>query len=100
MGHKLILNRFEVDIGLSGGANKRVNQSTHSPIMQTTMLSAFLLVLALFSLILAANAVRTGEVVWRGGSVAARRSDDPGLFWLLVVAQAAISILIAWQALY
>ena len=63
------------------------------------MLNAFLLVLAVFSVLLAANAVRTGEVIWRGGSVAARRSDNPGLFWLLVLAQAAIGALIAWRAL-
>lgn len=63
------------------------------------MLKFFLLILALFAFLLSANSVRTGEITWRGGSVAARRRETPGLFWLLVVAQAGVGALIAWRAL-
>ena len=61
------------------------------------MQAAFLLLLALFCVLLAANSIRTGEVAWRGGAVAARRSESPGLFWLLVVAQVAVGAAIAWR---
>lgn len=67
--------------------------------MNAPLVTAFMLVLALFAIIVAAKSVRTGEVAWRGGTVAARRSDSPGLFWVLVVAQAAVGVLIAWRAL-
>ena len=66
--------------------------------MNTTVLNACLLVLALFALLLAANSVRTGEVAWRGGALAARRRDNPGQFWLLVVAQVVVGVFVAWKA--
>ncbi|MEO7431936.1 MAG: hypothetical protein ABIR62_07905 [Dokdonella sp.] len=67
--------------------------------MNPTLANAFLLLLALFTLLLAANSVRTGEVAWRGGNVAARRNDNPGLFWLLVAALVGVGVLIAWRVL-
>ncbi len=67
--------------------------------MNATLLNIFLLILALFALLLAANAVRQGQVAWRSGAVAARRRDNPGLFWLLVAAQVLVGVLIAWRAL-
>lgn len=62
------------------------------------LMTAFLFMLALFAFVLAANSVRTGEVAWRGGAVAARRRDNPALFWSLVLAQVGVSALMAWRA--
>lgn len=63
------------------------------------LLTVFLLVLALFAWVLAANAIRTGEVAWRGGAIAAKRSENAGLFWVLVFAEVVVGAGIAWRAL-
>ena len=52
-----------------------------------TLMSIFLGALAVTVAILTVQAIRSGEVKWRNGSIAATRSEDPGLFWGIVFLQ-------------
>jgi hypothetical protein len=66
--------------------------------MTGSLQTVFLYVLALFVCAIAVNSVRTGEVAWRGGTVAARRREEPVLFWVLVALQFAVACVICWRA--
>lgn len=59
----------------------------------------FIMLMGVFCLVVAIDALRKGEVKWRSGKVAARRSENPLHFWAHISLYLAIAAAIGFAAL-
>ena len=63
------------------------------------LMQAFLLLMALGCGLVTLQALRTGVVRWRNGSVAATKTDQPRAYWAFIIGYIVVTLVVAGAAM-